>query len=142
MKILFIALSALLITTTSKASGYPSPEVLSSFYYSFAKNTPVAWSNFRDLYKADITISNKRLSIFYNADGESVAVAQYIPINEVPECLRTELLKSIGTDTIKELFEVSNTQGSNYYATVENGKHVKILIAFGNKWKVFQKLNK
>src|SRR5438309_11847146 len=126
MKILFIALSALLISTTSKASGYPSPEVLSSFYYSFAQNTPVAWSNFRDLYKADVTISNKRLSIFYNADGESVAVAQYIPITEVTERLRTELLKTIGTDTIRELFGVSNAEGSNYYATVENANQVKI----------------
>jgi hypothetical protein len=142
MKFLFIALSALLITTKSKAAEYPSPEVLNSFYYSFAQNTPVAWSTFRDLYKADVTINNKRLSIFYNADGESVAVAQYILINDIPESLRSDLMKTVGADTIKETFEVSNTQGSNYYVTVENEKQTKILVAFGNKWKVFQKINK
>ena len=145
MKQLFIGLT-LLVLVIGKNSYASDPNlpitVKESFDETFGSNTDVTWSETNGLYKAIITIGNKKMIHYYNSNGEVIAIAQYVTSEELGSGLMAELKKQAGNYSILEIYEISNEDGANYYATLDSAKDTIVLKSTGNFWKPFSKTRK
>ncbi len=138
-----IAFSAILFAEKSKAQNtLVSEAVKTSFYNSFSNSTKVTWTEIKGIYRADLTIANSPVTVFYNMEGEMIAVAKYVNVGDLSLSLKNDLQAKSNDLELKEIFQVSNDESSNYYATLENEEKIIVLVSEGKHWNVFRKINK
>ncbi|HZH65518.1 MAG TPA: hypothetical protein VEY10_11565 [Flavisolibacter sp.] len=147
MKILLVAITAVLSIINTKASASDetkvSAAVLSSFNSSFKNVSEVAWKTSGNFYKADFAMNGQYVTAFYDATANLVAVTRNITSVQLPVTLQTALKKSYEAYWISDLFELSDENGTTYYVTVENGdSKVTLKSTHSNDWTVFQKCRK
>jgi hypothetical protein len=143
MKQILIALCIITLSSFNSlfANNVPGP-VEHSFEATFGRNTDVTWSESNGLYKASFTIGSERVIQFYNADGDEVAVAQYLSIEKLPASLQSDLKKYTTEYKVSELFEISDDLGSSYYVTLTGKEKSVVMRSVGNVWKTFSKIKK
>lgn len=141
MKQILIALCIITLSSFNSlfANSVPGP-VEHSFESVFGRNTDVTWSESNGLFKAFFTIGSERVIQFYNADGEEVAVAQYLSIAKLPARLQADLQKYTSEYTVTEIFEISDELGSSYYVTLTGKEKSFVMRSAGNVWKTYSKV--
>jgi hypothetical protein len=147
MKFLLVAITAVLSIINTKANASDdikiSAAVLASFNSSFKNASEVAWKTTGDYYKADFALGEQYVTAYYDVTANLVAVTRNISSYQLPLTLQTNLKKSYEDYWISDLFELSNEDGTTYYATVENGDAKITLKSSGiNGWSVYQKSRK
>ena len=144
MKKLIITLAVALSTLSSFAGeGNVSSRVLDAFNAQFNTAKEVTWSTGANFYKASFVFNNQHVYAFYNLDGELLGLTRYISSLNLPVSLQADLKKDYSEYWIADLFEVSNSEGTYYYITVENADSSLVLKSDSNNdWKVYQKLTK
>ena len=111
-----------------------------SFKQDFASAKEVTWEGSNDLVKATFKLNDQVMFAYYSESGELMAVVRNMVSAQLPINLLTNLKKNYQGYWITDLFEVSASNESSYYVTLESADNVIVLKSSGlNKWEVFQK---
>ncbi|WP_121353742.1 hypothetical protein [Flavisolibacter nicotianae] len=145
MKLLLIALTALLSTGSIDTNAQDiklSAAVVNSFNASFKHAADVQWKDCGTYYKADFTMSGQYVTAYYDVNANLVAATKNISPVQLPVTLQANLKKSYDSYWISDLFEMSDENGTSYFATVENGDTKITLKSIGNSWMTYKKVRK
>lgn len=144
MKKMILALVILMTTLSSFASDETvSRRVLEAFQNEFASAKEVNWTAGADYYKADFTFNDQQVSAFYSQEGELMGITRNITILDLPVNLQASIKKSYSGFWIADLFEVTKSDSTGYYITLENADTMVVLKASGdNDWNVYKKTKK
>lgn len=146
MRPLFIALTLFcsVLTVSSFAKDEKvTPVVLHTFETSFRSAQNVQWSKANSLYMATFTLEKQRVMAFFSPEGTLVATGRYLSVTQLPITLQNSLKQDYQDQTIVDLFEVSNEDGTNYYVNLESAdKLLTLKSSIGSSWTVFKKSKK
>src|SRR5687768_18415678 len=110
-----------------------STTVLNSFNKQFAGAKEVQWTTTNDYYKAAFVYNGQNVSAFYQLDGGLIAMTRNISSLELPISLQTNLKNNYSKYWISDLFEISNSEGTSYYVTLENADSKIVLKSNSNR---------
>ena len=144
MKKIIVTLAVALSTLCSFAGEVNvNAKVLDAFNSNFATAKEVTWTASRNYYKATFVFNDQHVYAFYSADGELMGLTRYISSLDLPISLQVSLKKDYSNYWISDLFEVSNSEGTSYYITIENADAKVVLKSAGSEdWKTYQKKTK
>ena len=144
MKKIILTLAVALSTLCSFAGeGKVSSKVLDAFKTDFASAKETTWTANNDYYKAAFIFNDQHVFAFYSTEGELMGTTRFISSLDVPISLQAGLKKDYNNYWISDLFEVSNTDGTSYYITLENAESKVVLKSTGgDSWKNYQKKTK
>lgn len=146
MKRLFISMTLALMLVT--ATAFANDEVISkkaitAFHSSFSNVTEVKWSKLNDLYVASFVLNNLQVSAYYDAQGVLVATGRYITYQQLPVVLLSGLEERKKDFRVTGFMEVSNEDGTVYYANLENEKESLLLKSTSaNSWNIYKRKHK
>jgi hypothetical protein len=141
MKKIMIALVIMItvMRTTAFANEIVKQEVLNSFKIEYSSAKDVNWTVGDNYYKASFTMNDQKLFAFYTIDGEFLALTRYVSSLELPENILNSLRKQFKEKWVTDLFEVVNSEGTLYYATLENADSKIILKSGTGYWTLYRK---
>ena len=145
MKKIMMTLAVALITLSSFAGGEENvnSKVLNSFQSAFVGAKDVNWTEGSTYYKVAFVFNGQHVSAFYDMEGELMGVTRYISSLDLPIGLQADLKKGYSNYWISDLFEVSNSEGTSYYITLENADTRIVLKSLqAENWKVYLKNTK
>jgi hypothetical protein len=121
-----------------------SSRVLDAFQSEFKTATEVNWTEGSNFYKATFVFNGQHVSAFYNTDGELMGTTRYISSLDLPINLQASLKRGYSNYWIADLFEVSNSEGTSYYITMENADSKIVLKSASgdSSWKAYKKITK
>ena len=139
-KILLMLAIAISSVTAFASETNVNTKVLNAFSREFAGAKDVKWATNETFYKAAFVYNGHYVYAFYQLDGELMAVTRNISSLDLPLNLQTSLKKDHAGYWISDLFEISNTDGTNYYITLENAdSKVVMKSTSGGAWNVYKK---
>jgi hypothetical protein len=144
MKKFLIALT--LICTVFTVSAFASDvkvtsRVLSAFNASFNNAQNVKWAHVKDMYQAQFTIDDEQYSAYFDIDGSLVVVARFITDAQLPQALKRSLQTEAEGQVISYLFELTDSEGVHYYATLDKeGKKTMLKSAGTKRWIPYNKV--
>lgn len=143
MKKIILMLAITISTLSAFAGEEVNPRVLASFKNEFASAKEVAWTVTADYFKAEFTFNGQYVNAFYNTDGELMGLTRNITSLELPMNLQASLKKSYEDFWISDLFEITRSNNTGYYITLENADTKIVLKATaGEDWSVYKKVKK
>ena len=120
-----------------------SPKVIEAFNKAFSTAKEVSWEARSDYYKAAFTMYDQKIAAYYSAEGDLISVTRYISSLQLPLNVLTELKNDYSHYWIKDLIEVNNSEGTNYFVTLENADNILILKSTNSgSWKSYEKKTK
>ena len=139
-KILLMLAIAISSVTAFASETNVNTKVLNAFSREFAGAKDVKWTTNETFYKASFVYNGQYVYAFYQLDGELMAVTRNISSLDLPLTLQTSLKKDHAGYWISDLFEISNTDGTNYYITLENADSKLVMKSTsGGAWNVYKK---
>ena len=145
MKKIFLLL-AITISSIAAFAGEKDidPKVLKSFKGEFAAAKEVTWTAAENFYKAEFVFNEQHVTAFYNKDdGELMGLSRHITSFDLPLNLQSELKKSYSDYWISDLVEVTKSNSTTYYITIEDADTQYVLKAAGGEtWSEFRKMKK
>lgn len=144
MKKIIVTLAIAFSSVAVFASGVNvNSTVLTAFNSDFANAKEVNWTAGEDFYRADFVFNSQHVAAFYNLDGEVMGVTRNLTSLDLPMNLQASLRKDYSEYWISNLFEVSNSEGTEYYITLETADSKLTLKSTSvGKWKTFKKATK
>ena len=144
MKKIILTLAIAISSVASFANNETvSVNVVNAFNKEFAGAKEVQWTTGKDCFKASFVFNSQHVTAFYNLDGELMGMTRNISSLDLPMLLQTSLKKDYAGYWISDLFEVSNSEGTAYYITMEKADGQVILKSgLGSKWSVYKKSTK
>ena len=145
MKKIFFILGFVAIAAASNA--YPSekvsPKVLASFKSEFATAQNVEWETGANYFRASFSLNDQQILAYYSPDGELVCVTRNISSFQLPINLFKNLKNGYSKYWISDLFEFSNSEGIQYFVTLETADSKLTLQSVnGGGWKTHSKSKK
>ena len=120
-----------------------SNDVLSAFNKEFNGAKEVKWTSGTDFYKASFIFNDQYISAFYNREGVLTALTRNISVVTLPLALQTKIRAEYGEYWISDLFEMSSSEGTNYYITLEKADTKLVLKSSDTTaWTLFRKTSK
>ena len=119
-----------------------TPSVIKSFQTTFATAKDVTWTAGDHLYKAQFEFNAQVVTAFYSPEGNLLAVTRNITTHQLPMTLQTDLKKGNETAWISNLFELTNDEGTAYFATLETADSKVVLKSNGQSWSTYSKSKK
>ena len=116
--------------------------VLHSFQNSFSSAKEVAWTVSKDIYKAEFTFTNQRVTAYFDASGYLLGLSKNILSTQLPVLLQNSLKENYEGFWIADMVEFSSDEGTSYYATLENADSKVIIKSNVNSWTVDKKIKK
>ena len=144
MKKIILTLAIALSTMYSFAGEVKvSSKVLNAFNSEFNSAKEVAWTATNSYYKAAFLFNDQHVFAFYSTEGELLGLTRYISSLDLPIRLQAGLKKDYSNYWISDLFEVSNSEGTGYYITLQNADSKIVLKSTGGEsWKTYEKKTK
>lgn len=120
-----------------------SKKVLNAFKTEFATAQEVTWSAGANYYRAAFVFNGQHVSAFFNNDGELLGINRYISLLNLPMNLQASLKRSYSEYWITDLLEVTKSESTGYYITLENAD-TRIVLKAGadSDWYVYNKSKK
>jgi hypothetical protein len=120
-----------------------SPKVLASFKTEFSNAENVEWETGTNYFRAAFSMNGQRVFAFYSVEGELTGIARYLSSLQLPINLFTSLKNNYSKYWISDLFELSNSEGVNYYVTLETAD-AKVIMhsANGASWNTYSRSKK
>ena len=124
-----------------KAFGYVFSMRL-EYMYGTAKG--LNWNAAENYYKAEFIFNDQHVTAFYNKDGgELLGLSRHITSFDLPLNLQSELKKSYSEYWISDLIEVTKSNSTTYYITIEDADTQYVLKATGGEtWSEYKKVKK
>ena len=144
MKKVILMLVVMITTLSSFATDEKvNQTVLNAFQQEFATASEVTWTTASDYYKADFTFNGQHVNAFFSLDGDLLGVTRNITVLDLPMNLQAGLKKSYSDYWISDLFEVTMSDSTGYYITLENADNIVVLKASADSdWSSFKKSRK
>jgi post-segregation antitoxin (ccd killing protein) len=145
MKFIFLTLIALISLGSTSARAQDinvSAAVINSFNTSFKNASDVQWKESGSYFKADFSMNGQYVTAFYDQTGELKAVTKNVSPLQLPVTLQNSLKTSYDEYWISELFELSDNNGTSYYATIEDSDTKIVLKSLGGSWSTYKKVRK
>lgn len=120
-----------------------SEKVLKAFTTEFTTAKDVEWTIGSNYYMASFLYNEKYVYAYYNEEGELLGLRRNMSSADLPLNLQTSLKKEYTGYWVSDLIEVSKTEGTVYYITLEKGDTKLVLKASGgNSWSHYKKVKK
>lgn len=144
MKKMILALAITISTLSAFASDEKiSAKVLDAFKTEFTTAKEVSWTAGENYYRAAFIFNDQHVQAFYSLEGELIGLTRYITSLDLPMNLQTSLKKSYTDYWISDLFEVTKSDSTGYYITLENADSVIVMKATAtDNWSVYKKAKK
>lgn len=142
MKKILVTLAVLFSTIGAFAGVTVNQKVLDAFHSAFATASEVTWTEGPNYAKATFNYNGKYVFAYYSEEGELLALTRYISPADLPLALQNNLKKNYEGYWVSDLFEASKSDGTHYYATLENADTKIVLNANGSSWTVYTKSKK
>ena len=141
--ILLLAITISTFSAFARDEEKVSAKVLNAFQTEFTSAKEVNWTAGDNYYKAVFTFNDQHVQAFYSLEGELLGITRYITLLDLPMNLQTSLKKSYTDYWVSDLFEVTKSDSTGYYITLENADSVIILKATAmDNWSVYKKAKK
>ena len=141
--ILLLAITISTLSAFARDEEKVNAKVLNAFQTEFTSAKEVNWTAGDNYYKAVFTFNDQQVQAFYSLEGELLGIARYITLLDLPMNLQTSLKKSYTDYWVSDLFEVTKSDSTGYYITLENADSVIILKATAmDNWSVYKKAKK
>lgn len=144
MKKMILVLAIIVSAMSAFASDEKvNAKVLEAFQTEFNAVKNVNWTAGENYYKAEFVFNNQRVQAFYSVDGELMGLTRYITLLDLPLGLQTNLKKNYSDYWISDVFEVSKSDATGYYITLE-GADTRLVMKStdGEDWTVYKKIRK
>ncbi len=130
-KFILIAATAFASLSSFASVDPVTGKVLEAFRTEFADAKNVQWKSLEDagLFQATFTFNNSEVSVFYNADGEMVATARYISIDNLPIMVGKAIQHRYPEHAIKNVIEQVSGGNTTYHVTLHGEKSSMIVSA-------------
>jgi hypothetical protein len=148
MKKFFLSLVlGLSVLTQSFASdgGKINPRLVKSLEKQFAGAQSVHWESItkENLYHARFVYNNERLSAFFEANGNILAVGRYIDVKSLPLLISQRINNQYPKHSIQDVIEYTTEGETSYVISIDNEKERVVLRAYNNGTSyVFKKAKK
>ncbi len=138
MKKIIIALSAFFSLTSAQAfaADVVPANIVHSFISTFKNARDIAWEETNGYNVASFIQNGVKSSAYYDQDGKLVVVGTQINPSSLPTQLASKLDQDFASFAVTALFEMKDEFGTSYYATITDGKKVKVLKGDSKKWTV------
>ena len=141
-KIITLAL-VLTVLATSAFSNVPvniGQKVLNTFNQTFSDAKEVKWESLKGYSKATFKLEGQLLFAYYNENGEEIAITRNLLTSQLPIDLCNQLKAKCRNQWITELFEISSSQATTYFATLYGADQITVFKAeLGGTWSVFKR---
>ncbi|MGV3657872.1 MAG: hypothetical protein ACO1NX_07950 [Chitinophagaceae bacterium] len=118
-----------------------SAKVLAAFENTFHKATDVKWTQVKSLYQASFEMEDESYAAYFDVDGNMVVVARFITADQLPKQLEKSLKEEVAGGQVSYLFELTDEEGTHYYATIEKEGKKSMLQSMGiKKWVPYNKV--
>ncbi len=139
-KLLFtlaIAISSIAVFANEETT---NTTVLKEFKKDFPAATDVQWSHSTDFYKATFELNKQYISAFYTPEGEFIGTTRNITSVNLPLALQLKIRNDYNNYWIADLLEVSNSNGTTYYLTIQDADKQLVLKSEGtSQWSTYKK---
>jgi hypothetical protein len=138
----------LLAITISTLSAFANEEkvsskVLEAFQNEFTTAKEVNWSAGENYFKAEFSFNGQHVSAFYTTEGDLLGLTRYITLLDLPINLQASLKKTYDDFWISDLFEVTKSDNTGYYITLENaGTRIVMKAVADEEWTSYKKTKK
>lgn len=139
--LMLLALPVIMVSSTfaNPVNGI-NDKAVSSFNQEFSLASNARWESKNDLSKVTFTLNNQVMFAYYGGNGELIAVTRNISSVQLPINLLTRVKRDYQSSWISDLFEISNSAGTSYYITLEDGDFTTVLSSLnGSNWEVFKR---
>ena len=121
-----------------------SEKVLKAFQTEFTTAKEVTWTVGADYYMATFIYNEAYVNAFYGEDGSLMGLTRNISPADLPVALQASLKKEAGTGYwVSGLSEVTKSDGTAYYVTLENADTKLVLRAAGGyTWSHYSRAKK
>jgi hypothetical protein len=143
-----ILIFALLLTGISysfanKIDDSINKRAVASFNKEFLNAHDIKWESKNGFLLATFCMNNEIMFAYYGSDGEMIAIVRNILSDKLPIPKLLQLKKDYSGYWISNLFEVSKSEGTSYYATVENANLKITLKSSGDgNWETYSREEK
>jgi hypothetical protein len=127
MKLLFLLLTAVLLSSTGMAGLPINEKVLKAFNETFRDATQVTWHEAKDLYIVHFVKDAIRYNVTYDRDGKLLVSRRYYREDRLPTQVLLKVKGHFTGKSITGVTEVLDENGLFYDVAVEDAK---------NLWKV------
>jgi len=138
-KFLFAALA--FISLQSFAADRVSPTIVQTFVSQFNGATEISWQEVNGFSVATFKLNGEKRSAYYDTDGNLVVTARQVSVAALSAEQRNSLESSFTGYSIKCLFEMQDSNGKSYYATIVSDKKEKVVKTTGKRWRSLQTRN-
>jgi|SRR4030095_5681448 len=141
MAVVFITLSfGTLVFAGEREVG---KKVLRAFQKEFVGATDVQWRPNDEFIRVDFTLNNVSLVACYSLEGVRLALVRNIMFSSLPLALQFDIGKKYKGSWVSQLYELVNSEGTQYRLTLENADHTIHLRSNGtNDWEVVKEEEK
>ena len=128
-KLLFTALLILTVAAGAfaKDPNKISSTILKNFEAEYKNASKVSWVVRSDYSKAEFTLDNTKMEVFYNKNAEKIATSRSISLDELPVNAKRAFAKKFEGFTVKEAIFFDGIYETAYYISGENEKEAVIL---------------
>ncbi len=113
-----------------------------TFQTDFPGASEISWQEGVEFNKVSFSYKGTVMLAYYNPGGELIAASRNISSFQLPLRLLTSLKTNFDRYWITDLFELSVSDNTEYYVTLENATEKKILIATGSDWELYDTTSK
>ena len=111
--------------------------VLRAFQKEFIGATGVQWRAYDEYTRVDFTFNNVPLIACYSSDGVRLALIRNIMFSSLPLALQFDLGKKYKDHWVSQLYELVNSDGTQYRLTLQSADQMIHLRSNGNDdWEV------
>lgn len=144
MKKMILVLAIIVSAMSAFASDEKvNAKVLEAFQTEFNAVKNVNWTAGENYYKAEFVFNNQRVQAFYSIEGELMGLTRYITLLDLPLSLQANLKKNYSDYWISDVFEVSKSDATGYYITLEDADTRLVMKSTdGEEWTVYKKIRK
>ncbi len=128
-KMLLTTLLLVSLITTALASGTKNVDirVLRSFDASYRDAKNVSWSLKQSFVQVDFELNGKKLSAYYQPDGELIATSEKISLDDLPVNAKRKFAKKYGSYTVKEALKFVTADEVAYFISAANETGTEIV---------------
>ena len=140
MKKMILVLAVIVSAMSAFASDEKvNAKVLQAFQTEFNVAKNVSWTTGENYFKAEFVFNNQRVQAFYSVEGELLGLTRYITLPDLPLSLQANLKKNYSDYWISDVFEVSKSDATGYYITLEDADTRLVMKSTdGEEWTVYK----
>jgi hypothetical protein len=118
-------------------------KAIASFNKEFLNAKDIKWERKKEFVLATFSLNNEVMFAYYSTSGEMIGIIRNMLSDKLPIAQLLSLKRNYSNYWISNLFEISTTEGTAYYVTVENTDHkITLKSTEDGNWETYLKEEK